>query len=111
MTARVSKHLYDDLKDSLGAAQVTIRDLQDRLENALSALRLAERQQEQKEAHNLVLQSDRDRLTATIEALSRRLASPSAETDATRAGWRSASRQHQAAPEEWARKHLSTSRG
>ena len=44
------------------------------------------------EAHNLVLQSDRDRLTATIEALSRRLASPTAERDASRAGWRAANR-------------------
>jgi chromosome segregation ATPase len=36
----------------------------------------------------LVLQSDRDRLTATIEVLSRRLASPAADEDPTRAGWR-----------------------
>lgn len=30
-------------------------------------------------AHNAVLQSDRDRLTSTVEILSRRLASPTAE--------------------------------
>jgi hypothetical protein len=43
-------------------------------------------------AHNQVLQSDRDRLTATIESLARRLASPTAERDASRAGWRAANR-------------------
>jgi chromosome segregation ATPase len=36
----------------------------------------------------MVLQSDRDRLTATVETLSRRLASPAADEDPTRAGWR-----------------------
>lgn len=38
-----------------------------------------------------VLQSDRDRLTAALEVCTRRLASPAADQDATRAGWRYAS--------------------
>ena len=38
----------------------------------------------------MVLQSDRDRLTATVEILARRLASPSADHDPARAGWRAA---------------------
>jgi hypothetical protein len=38
--------------------------------------------------HILVLQGDRDRLTATIEILSRRLASPYADKDPIRGGWR-----------------------
>lgn len=41
-------------------------------------------------AQLLVVQSDRDRLTAALETCTRRLASPTAEKDATRAGWRAA---------------------
>lgn len=40
--------------------------------------------------HAIVLQGDRDRLTATIEVLSRRLASPYADKDRIRGGWRGA---------------------
>lgn len=47
---------------------------------------------QQLDARNMVLQSDRDRLTATIEVLARRLASPLSETDPSRAGWRSENR-------------------
>lgn len=36
-----------------------------------------------------VLQSDRDRLTTVVEVLARRLMSPIAEMDQSRAGWRS----------------------
>jgi predicted RNase H-like nuclease (RuvC/YqgF family) len=44
--------------------------------------------------HAIVLQGDRDRLTATIEVLSRRLASPYADRDAIRGGWRGANALH-----------------
>lgn len=36
-----------------------------------------------------VLESDRDRLTTVVEVLARRLVSPQAELDRSRAGWRS----------------------
>lgn len=36
-----------------------------------------------------VLESDRDRLTTVVEVLARRLVSPAAEMDRSRAGWRS----------------------
>lgn len=39
-----------------------------------------------------VLRSDRDRLTAAIEVMARRHASPAAESDPSRAGWRHAQR-------------------
>jgi hypothetical protein len=41
-------------------------------------------------AHKDVLLGDRDRLTATVEVLSRRLASPYADKDPVRGGWRGA---------------------
>lgn len=90
----ITKQLYDDLKDSLGAAQITITDLRERLEATLAGKRLAERQAVQAQEHNLVLQSDRDRLVAALEVLTRRFASPTAETDPTRAGWRARNRQY-----------------
>lgn len=40
--------------------------------------------------HITVLQGDRDRLTAIVESLARRLASPSADYDPNRGGWRGA---------------------
>jgi len=44
----------------------------------------------QHEQHAMVLLGDRDALTRTIEVLSRRLASPAADRDPYRAGWRGA---------------------
>ena len=44
----------------------------------------------QHEQHAMVLQGDRDALTRTIEVLSRRLASPAADRNPYRAGWRGA---------------------
>lgn len=38
-----------------------------------------------------VLESDRDRLTTAVEVLARRLVSPAAEKDRSRAGWRAMS--------------------
>lgn len=43
-----------------------------------------------------VLRSDRDRLTVALEVCTRRLASPGADSDPSRAGWRAANRQDQA---------------
>jgi chromosome segregation ATPase len=40
--------------------------------------------------HILVLQGDRDRLTTALEVCTRRLASPYADKDPSRGGWRSA---------------------
>jgi hypothetical protein len=42
--------------------------------------------------HLLVLQSDRDRLTCALEVACRRLASPTADQDYTRGGWRATNR-------------------
>lgn len=47
----------------------------------------------ERDAQIKVLQSDRDRLTTAVEVLSRRIVSPAAERDVTRAGWRYAMEQ------------------
>jgi hypothetical protein len=44
----------------------------------------------------MVAHSDRDRLTTTVEILARRIVSPAAESDPTRAGWRHQGMLHQA---------------
>lgn len=104
----ITRQLYDDLKDSLNAAQVTIADLQqqrsdaakifdegaERRDQRIAALERdvahCEQQREKDRAQIGVLQSDRDRLTAALEVVTRRLASPAAETVPSRAGWRAA---------------------
>lgn len=48
--------------------------------------------------HVVVLLSDRDRLTAALEVLTRRFASPHAEQDPSRAGWRASARVPKGAP-------------
>lgn len=49
-----------------------------------------------------VLASDRDRLTTAVEVLARRIVSPAAETDPTRAGWRHVRRSdHGVDPTVW----------
>lgn len=45
-----------------------------------------------------VLESDRDRLTTVVEVLARRLMSPAAEKDRSRAGWRALTNQMEPAP-------------
>jgi len=54
--------------------------------------------------HTTVLQSDRDRLTVALEVCARRLASPAADRDVRRGGWRAANqaRLHDLAPIETA---------
>ena len=71
-------HLIDQIR------QMT--DQQTSLQQDLSRKRAAY------EAHTIVLQGDRDALTRVVEVLSRRLASPAADHDPSRGGWRSANK-------------------
>lgn len=66
-----------------------------------------QRELEIRSSRLMVLQSDRDRLTAAIEVMARRHASPSAENDRTRAGWRHA----QANSEEATRRERAADKG
>lgn len=70
-----------------------LRAVVDQRERDIKALR--EKQETELKAYRAqitVLLGDRDRLTATVEILSRRLMSPAAEHDVTRGGWRGANR-------------------
>lgn len=81
-----------DLTNQLREAETKIATLADDLQAARLARRAADDQNKQdierQGAHIGVLQGDRDALTRTIEVLSRRLASPGADKDPARAGWR-----------------------
>jgi multidrug resistance efflux pump len=64
------------------------QQLEDKNEQHGKEMEIEYQRRQALEAQIVVLQSDRDRLTATVEILSRRLASPAADRDVTRGGWR-----------------------
>lgn len=74
-----------EAEDTAVALRTQVERLNEALERSEDVRRHA---QEMDSAQISVLLGDRDRLTATVEILARRLASPSADRDATRAGWR-----------------------
>lgn len=97
--SRIVRTLRRQLKDAFANRQHQVREIEvsrDGFRDAAQAAReaLARAQEQEKsnslgyEAHIAVLQGDRDALTRTIEVLSRRLASPQADRDPVRAGWR-----------------------
>ena len=82
------RSITQDQADTIGSQLDTIRMLEKQLMEAQLARESAERRVKEQAAHIVVLQGDRDALTRTIEVLSRRLASPLADRDPVRAGWR-----------------------
>lgn len=78
----------DRLAVDLGSSRSAMHAAQADSEQKARQISLLEAVVRNLEARNLVLQSDRDRLTAALESCTRRLASPEAELDRTRAGWR-----------------------
>lgn len=104
MTRKKKAEREADELASLQLAHGLLKDehagLQLRHEEASQRIWEAESRLQQQASQIAVLSSDRDRLTATVESLARRLASPTAETDRTRAGWRHANEQQAAAVEK-----------
>ena len=93
--SRIVRVLRRQLKDAFANRQHQVREIEvsrDAAQFAREALARTEERQKSidasYEAHIAVLQGDRDALTRTIEVLSRRLASPQADRDPVRAGWR-----------------------
>ncbi len=95
---RISAAELRELNETITALEAKIAQMKECLEATHRRYRreIEEINQENWQRHTsmsdqlAVLQSDRDRLTATVEVLSRRLASPTADKDARRAGWRHA---------------------
>ncbi len=75
--------------------QETIAKVQNLLEDRDLDVRRLEKEIGRCHDHLTVLQSDRDRLTCALEVACRRLASPTADQDYTRGGWRAANRIYQ----------------
>jgi len=85
---RVSGDLYHSVKQDYEAGLERLRELSHEIQHLKEQNAGHHRAHDEKDAHIQVLLSDRDRLTAAIEILSRRLASPTADKHAHRAGWR-----------------------
>jgi len=73
-------------KDLIAAEQRLRTALDDKLDETASYRRELDAAHD----HLTVLKSDRDRLTVALEVCTRRLASPGADRDLTRGGWRAA---------------------
>lgn len=91
---RQIKDAYAHLKHQVREVEVSRDSFRDAAQIAREALARAQERRLSEgasyESHIAVLQGDRDALTRTIEVLSRRLASPGADKDPARAGWRAA---------------------
>lgn len=94
---RYTQAFVDGQNQEIGRLNAHITRLVEESTTAQRARRDAERaadsrvlEIDQLRAH-VLLQGDRDALTRTIEVLARRLASPAADKDPSRGGWRSLS--------------------
>lgn len=89
MGRRVAGSLYETVKKEVEALRSRVYGLESETRILRETAQQGTHELQQARAHIQVLASDRDRLTATVEILSRRLASPAADSDPSRAGWRS----------------------
>lgn len=95
----LSRRGQDKLRQEIKASRVDMARSEDGRRELLRQVAQAQQvidqrgiEQQRLEDHILVLQSDRDRITAALEVCVRRLASPHAEANIARGGWRGANR-------------------
>jgi hypothetical protein len=93
----ISRRAYDTLRREIKDAQERVmqqglraRDLEAQLEAVERTVTIERRQRDELSDTILVLQSDRDRLTAALDVCVRRLVSPGADRHVHRGGWRAA---------------------
>lgn len=90
-----------ELRERVRVLEHQLNERNEECQDHQREVRKVNRQNEILQDHGMVLQSDRDRLTCALEVACRRLASPSADQDWTRAGWRTSNRMTAAAQNEY----------